>query len=65
MKQKLLSLYLKMQNVVRGEDGQDLVEYALIVALIALGCCAGLNSLASVIDNAFFNNAAGVINNAF
>ena len=65
MMQMLLSLYIKMQNLLEQENGQDLVEYALIVALIALACTAGLKSLASVISNAFFQNAAGVINNAY
>lgn len=31
------------------ECGQDLVEYALIMAMIALGAVAGLRSLANVI----------------
>ena len=35
------------------EDGQDLVEYALVVALIALGATAGMISLATGIGTAF------------
>jgi len=33
--------------------GQDLVEYALVVALIALGATIGMKSLAGGIDKAF------------
>jgi pilus assembly protein Flp/PilA len=35
------------------EDGQDMVEYALIVALIALGATAGMKTLATGIGTAF------------
>ena len=35
------------------ESGQDLIEYALVVALIALAATAGMNSLATSINNAF------------
>jgi pilus assembly protein Flp/PilA len=35
------------------QEGQDLVEYALIVALIALAATAGMNTLASDIASAF------------
>jgi pilus assembly protein Flp/PilA len=36
-----------------GEDGQDLIEYALVVALIALGATAGMQTVAMDINNAF------------
>jgi len=53
MKDMLLKLYIKSQDLLSREDGQDLVEYALIVALIALACCAGMKSLATAISNGF------------
>jgi len=65
MKETMLTLYVNLQHLLRDENGQDLVEYALIACMIALACCAGLNSLATVINNMFFTNAAGVITNAF
>jgi Flp pilus assembly pilin Flp len=37
------------------EEGQDLVEYALLVVLIALGCVATMQGLASSISDAFGN----------
>jgi Flp pilus assembly pilin Flp len=37
----LLKLYVKFQDLMSREEGQDLVEYALVVALIALGAVAG------------------------
>jgi pilus assembly protein Flp/PilA len=43
------------------EDGQDLIEYALVVALVAFAATAGMTSLAGGINNAF-NSIAGVLN---
>ena len=53
MNEKLLSVYVKIQNLLSHDDGQDLVEYALIIALISLVCCAGMRSLASAVNQAF------------
>jgi pilus assembly protein Flp/PilA len=39
------------------EEGQDLVEYALLIVLVALGAVVAMRSLASAISDAF-NNAA-------
>ncbi len=35
------------------ESGQDLIEYALVAALIAFAAIAGMNYVASSINNAF------------
>jgi pilus assembly protein Flp/PilA len=37
------------------EEGQDLVEYALLVALVALAATAGMNTLANKINDTFTN----------
>ena len=37
------------------EEGQDLIEYALVVALIAFAATAGMNTLATNINTAFTN----------
>ncbi|WP_263365929.1 Flp family type IVb pilin [Edaphobacter bradus] len=37
----------------RNESGQDLIEYALVTALIAFGAVAGMGTVASAINNAF------------
>lgn len=37
----------------REESGQDLIEYALIVALIALAATVGMSTLANGINTAF------------
>jgi pilus assembly protein Flp/PilA len=52
MKDALLRLYIRAR-MLRDESGQDLVEYALVVALIALAATAGMSALAGQINNAF------------
>ena len=56
----LLTSLAKTQSLVGNEEGQDLVEYALVVAIIALGATASMSSLASAVSNAF-----GSISSAF
>jgi pilus assembly protein Flp/PilA len=53
MNNMLLNLYVKFQDLKNSEEGQDLVEYALVVALIAFGATAGMTSLATGINTAF------------
>jgi len=48
-----LSGLIALRNLLLREEGQDLVEYALVVALISLGATAGMNTVASDISNAF------------
>ena len=50
---RFMKVYLKVQDLKRSEEGQDLVEYALLVALIALVCVSGVNSVASAINTVF------------
>ena len=37
----------------RDDSGQDLIEYALLAALIALGAIAGMNLLTAAINGKF------------
>jgi pilus assembly protein Flp/PilA len=49
----LLKMYVKFQDLATREEGQDLVEYALVVALIAFGATAGMKALAGGLNTAF------------
>jgi pilus assembly protein Flp/PilA len=42
-----------LKNLGREESGQDLIEYALIAALIALAGVAGMQTVGSGIASAF------------
>jgi pilus assembly protein Flp/PilA len=55
MNAMLLKLYMKFQNLISRKEGQDLVEYALVVALIALGAVASMKTLATGITAVFTN----------
>ena len=53
MNNLMLKMYINIKNVMDREEGQDLVEYALVVALIAFGATAGMSALAAGINGAF------------
>ena len=55
MRNLYLNLFVKLQSLKNGDEGQDLVEYALLVALIALVCISGVNSIALAINTVFSN----------
>jgi pilus assembly protein Flp/PilA len=62
MEDTVLKLYVKMQalrgrlrRIVADERGQDLIEYALVVALIAFAAAAGMQTVATKINTAFTN----------
>ncbi len=67
MRNTFLKLYVKAQVILatlkNDETGQDLIEYALVVALIALAATTGMNTLATGINGAF-TSIAGKLNNA-
>ena len=44
-----------LHTVATNQDGQDLIEYALVVALIAFAATAGMSTLAGSINNAFIS----------
>lgn len=53
MKDKLMMLSTKLRTLLSDEQGQDLIEYALLVALVAFGATAGMSALATAINGAF------------
>lgn len=62
MTNRLWMLSVRIQNLLSREDGQDLIEYALIVALISLAAITGMGNLAKDINNAF-NTVGNTLNN--
>jgi pilus assembly protein Flp/PilA len=55
MKETMLKLSTKLQTLMLQDEGQDLIEYALVVALIAFAATVGMQSLASGINTLFIN----------
>jgi pilus assembly protein Flp/PilA len=50
---KIVEIRNLVANLHRDESGQDLIEYALIAALIALGSIIGMDTVANEINSAF------------
>jgi pilus assembly protein Flp/PilA len=55
MKDSLLKLSVKMQTILMREEGQDLIEYALVVALIALAATTTMRTVGTDINTIFTN----------
>jgi len=55
-----LNLYIKFQILVDREDGQDMVEYALLVALIAVVCIVAATLLGSNASAKFSSVASAI-----
>ena len=53
MRDRFLAIRIKAQNLIADNEGQDLVEYALLIALIALVAVAGEGKLATALKGAF------------
>lgn len=53
MNDLMIKMYVAVKSMIEREEGQDLVEYALVVALIAFGAIVGMRGLASGINQAF------------
>ncbi len=56
-------MYLMIENLksfVRREEGQDLLEYALLIALIAIVCVGAITLAGTNVKNTF-NTIAGSI----
>jgi Flp pilus assembly pilin Flp len=49
----VLKLYVRFQGLACREEGQEVVEYALIVALISFGGVIGMRALAGALDKVF------------
>ncbi len=47
------SILRSLVKLHRGEEGQGVVEYVLLIALVAFAATAGMSSLASSVNSAF------------
>ena len=63
MNKLVITLYVDYKNAMEREEGQDLVEYALVVALIAFGAAAGMTALSGAINTAFKDVSSSLLKN--
>lgn len=47
------SIFRYIRNLLMSQNGQNLVEYALVVGLLALGSAAVMESMTSAVDTVF------------
>jgi pilus assembly protein Flp/PilA len=50
----------RLRSFVRDEEGQDLIEYALLVALISLVAVAAVTTAGSAVNNIFTSIAGSL-----
>jgi Flp pilus assembly pilin Flp len=55
-----MDLYLRIMQWIKSEEGQDLVEYALLVALIALACILAVTLGGQAIQTVWTNVTAAL-----
>jgi pilus assembly protein Flp/PilA len=53
MRQLVFKLFVAFQDMKSSEAGQDLVEYALMLAMVSFGAVAGMSQLAAGVNDAF------------
>lgn len=62
MRKTLLKLHLKLRRLMRCESGQDMVEYGLLVTLIALLSISGASGVANSVNQIFGQVSRALIN---
>jgi pilus assembly protein Flp/PilA len=61
MNDTLTKLYVKIQTMMVREEGQDLVEYALVVGLISIFLVVALQGVATAINGIFSTISAALL----
>lgn len=54
----MTTLRTHIRQLLEGTSGQDLLEYAMLVALIAIVAVGGVTAVGNVITNVFWNTIA-------
>jgi len=62
-KQNMKNMKQLMTNLINEDSGQDLIEYALVAALVGLGAVAAMKGLSNSIGNTF-NGVGNSLTNA-
>ena len=58
-----MNLQNALRRLVRDEDGQDLIEYALLATFVSLVAIVGATALGTALDG-WYNAVAGRVNTA-
>jgi len=60
MRDRLFRMAVTVMEIIYGEEGQDLVEYALVITLIALATITGEAKMASAVKSLYSNIGASL-----
>jgi len=60
MRDTFLQLYVKIQTLQICEEGQDLVEYGLLLTMISLALISGIGGIAKSVNTTFSNISASL-----
>jgi len=63
MNTMLLKMYVKFQDLLNREEGQDLVEYALVLAIIALGIVTSMKAVTTALSTTFSSIGSSITAN--
>ncbi len=55
MKNTFARVYIRLHDLTRVEQGQDLVEYALLCTMISLALISAVGGISSAVNTAFSN----------
>jgi pilus assembly protein Flp/PilA len=56
----MIKMIVLLKRLWKDEQGQDLVEYGLLLVLVSLGAVAAMGTLASAISSAFGNASSNL-----
>jgi pilus assembly protein Flp/PilA len=56
----LAKLYIRFRDLTTDEQGQDLVEYGLMLTLICLALISGISGIATAANRVFSNISASL-----
>ncbi len=56
-----LRMYVRFQELASREDGQDLVEYALLLTMISLALISGINGISTAVITVFSNISTSLV----
>ncbi len=56
----MYQLLARVQSILRRDEGQDLLEYALLIALIAIVCVGAITLAGGKVQQAFSDIAAAI-----
>jgi Flp pilus assembly pilin Flp len=55
MNNLLATVFIRLDELKRNEQGQDLVEYGLMLSLISLSLISGISGIATAVSHVFSN----------